>query len=262
MRIHYMSDLHLEFGQHTIDLPDGDVLVLAGDITVARTLDPSKTDVRSQRTQTRTRALFDRARRNFDRVLYIAGNHEHYGGDIYTTGEILAEHVANGNVQFCENSAVEINGVTFLCCTLWTDMDRRDPDTLRNVDRGLTDFFVVSAGKRRFSSQLAADIHDQSLQWLRSELAARSGQPVVVVTHHAPSYRGLAPQFAYSELNGGFASNIEHVTADNPNMVAWIFGHTHVRTRFRIRNTMFRANCAGYPGTDLDGFDPDTWFEV
>ena len=44
MRIHYMSDLHLEFGALDKPLPKGEVLVLAGDITLAASLDPARTD--------------------------------------------------------------------------------------------------------------------------------------------------------------------------------------------------------------------------
>ena len=43
MHVHYMSDLHLEFPQAAVS-PETDVLVLAGDITVARCLDERKTD--------------------------------------------------------------------------------------------------------------------------------------------------------------------------------------------------------------------------
>ena len=44
MRIHYMSDVHLEFGALDKPLPEGDVVVLAGDITLLAALDPAKAD--------------------------------------------------------------------------------------------------------------------------------------------------------------------------------------------------------------------------
>ena len=61
MLIRYMSDLHLEFGE----MPPpcgGDLLILAGDITV-------------QRTHWDWVAACGEA---FDQVIYIFGNHEHY----------------------------------------------------------------------------------------------------------------------------------------------------------------------------------------
>ena len=36
MKVHYMSDLHLEFGQLEKKLPEGDVLILAGDMSATR----------------------------------------------------------------------------------------------------------------------------------------------------------------------------------------------------------------------------------
>ena len=44
MRIHYMSDVHLEFGALDKPLPKGDVVILAGDITLLAAMDPAKTD--------------------------------------------------------------------------------------------------------------------------------------------------------------------------------------------------------------------------
>lgn len=40
MKIQYASDLHLEFGGVT--LPGGDILILAGDVAEARTIDRHK----------------------------------------------------------------------------------------------------------------------------------------------------------------------------------------------------------------------------
>jgi predicted phosphodiesterase len=262
MRVHFMSDLHLEFGRHTIDLPTGDVLVLAGDVTVAHSLDATRDDMRSRKTQTRTREFFDHARSNFDHVIYVAGNHEHYHGDIKTTGDILSEHVSSGCVRFVENEAVEVDGVTFLCCTLWSDMCKRDPTSLKQVNRGLQDFSLIASGEERFSALQAADVHDASVSWLRRELNTRQDRPAIIVTHHAPSLQGLAPGFSHNGLDGGFASDLEHIAIEHPNIHSWIFGHTHVRKSFTVGQTIFRANCAGYPGTELHGFDPDTWFEV
>ena len=42
MRIHYMSDVHLEFGALEKPLPKGDVVILAGDITLLAAIDPGQ----------------------------------------------------------------------------------------------------------------------------------------------------------------------------------------------------------------------------
>lgn len=262
MRVHYLSDLHLEFGRHEIRLPEGDVLVLAGDITVAASLSDTKRDLRSVKTRERSDVFFAQAREKFKHVFYIAGNHEHYNGDITTTGNILRQRYGSPQVQFLENEAVELGGITFLCCTLWTNMGGRDAEVMYRVGMGLQDFHIVANGERRFTTSDAADIHEASVAWLRREIDARARQMVVVVTHHAPSLQGLASGFAENRLDGGFASDLEEMAWAYPQINSWIFGHTHIRRTFRVNETIFRANCAGYPGTELLGFDADTWFSV
>ena len=81
MRVHYMSDIHLEFGALE-DMPEGEVLVLAGDITVAACLAPEVEDSRLARVRSATLRFFDVAQKNFDLIIYIGVNHEPYGLDI------------------------------------------------------------------------------------------------------------------------------------------------------------------------------------
>ncbi len=267
MRIHYMSDLHLEFGGQTINLPEGEVLVLAGDVTVARALDPAKAPgLRNEKTQARTQEFFEQASRNFAHVIYIAGNHEHYGGDISTTLAILHEQLDFENVRIAENEAIQIDGVTFLCSTLWTNMNGRDPATIARVNRGVSDFRLITMDGRLFHAERSVDLHEASLAWLRAEAARRSNERIVVVTHHAPSLQGLSHSFAGNGLNGAFASELESLATEFPGIRSWIFGHTHLRKTFRvagsIAETTYRTNCAGYPGPALENFEADTWFEV
>src|SRR5688572_23244280 len=93
MRIHYMSDVHLEFGALDKPLPKGDVVVLAGDITLLAALDPSKTDARARRLREVTLEFFDTAQRSFDLVVYLMGNHEHYGFCIDESADAIRHHL-------------------------------------------------------------------------------------------------------------------------------------------------------------------------
>ncbi|MGI9423085.1 MAG: metallophosphoesterase [Hyphomicrobiaceae bacterium] len=262
MRIHYLSDLHLEFGNQDITLPDGELLILAGDITVARSLDPTKTDAQNRKTRQKAHAFFNQTRERFNTVIYIAGNHEHYGFDIEASADVIHEHITDDRLLFLENQVFETNGIAFLCCTLWADMDRRNPLALRNVGRAMNDFYVIERGGRRFTPNMAAELHDASMAWLRRELAARKNQRVVVVTHHAPSYQCMSAKFANNSINHGFASDLDDLILAHPNIDTWVFGHTHVRVSLTIGSTRVLSNAAGYPGDERHGFDPNTSFEI
>ena len=116
MRIALASDVHLEFGHLEIENKDNaDVLVLSGDICVAKSFGP-KDD-----------RFFQDASNKFKDVVYVMGNHEHYNGDFAESEKTLRAALARyDNIHFLEKQSVKIGDVTFVGGTLWTDMNKRD----------------------------------------------------------------------------------------------------------------------------------------
>src|SRR5476649_1602654 len=111
MRIQMASDLHLEYLERrfpdyrAVEHSDADVLILAGDISA------------------RTRAL-DLFSDWPCPVIYVPGNHEFYDSsidDVVTEFELRA--AAYPNIHVLAPGGVEIAGVRFVGCTLWTDFD-------------------------------------------------------------------------------------------------------------------------------------------
>ncbi|MEM9357473.1 MAG: metallophosphoesterase [Pseudomonadota bacterium] len=261
MRVHYMSDIHLEFDAMD-QLPSGEVLILAGDITTAVCLSPETQDSRKQRVRSATLRFFELARKNFDTILYIGGNHEPYGIDIDESQALIERHLGGDGVYYLENKAATIDGVTFLGATLWTDVNNGDRGTERYVGLGLTDFHVISEGGRRFTPRHAISRHQASLEFLKKELAARIEQKVVVVTHHAPSYQGMTERFRRTPVAPGFASDLDDFIVTHPQISDWVFGHTHIVKTFRIGETTLRTNCRGYIGREQTGFVLDAHFDA
>ncbi len=111
MKIQLTSHLHLEFsakqypGQHLITAhPEANVLVLAGDIS------------------TGTKAI-DYFRGWPVPVVYVSGNHENYGGDIDKVEERLRAQCAGTAIHYLERDRVDLAGIRFLGCALWTDYE-------------------------------------------------------------------------------------------------------------------------------------------
>jgi predicted phosphodiesterase len=104
MRIHILSDLHLEFAPFQLVQLDADVIVLAGDI---------HTGVNG----------FKWIRETFPKqqIIYVLGNHEFYGQKIPKLTEELKAVSVGTNIHVLENDAIEIGDVIFLGATLWTD---------------------------------------------------------------------------------------------------------------------------------------------
>ena len=268
MRVHYMSDLHLEFGDLRNPLPEGDVLILASDITLTKCLGPKRTDASNRKLRDRTNRLFDEARENFDHVLYLTGNHEPYNFDLFESHAAVCEHIQGDGVTYLCDSGKEIDGVMFAGGTLWTDMDNENPQTMLEVGFGLNDFRIVSNGDHTFSTADAVKMFKQTRDFIAGVAKLHDGKPMVIVTHHAPSRLGLHPHHCGNGLDGGFASNLHDLIEYHPNIKHWVFGHTHIRTSFNIGNTICRANCRGYDtrsyggNCEANGFESDTYFEI
>lgn len=148
MKIALASDVHLEFGPITLSNTEGaDVLVLAGDICVAKHF----VDGRPTYMQTLAkeyRYFFDQVCKEFEHIVYIMGNHEHYSGDVAHTENILKYHLDYSNLHILEKETWTHQGYTFIGGTLWTDMNKSDPLTLSYTRNAMNDFREVLNSNR------------------------------------------------------------------------------------------------------------------
>ena len=143
MKIALASDIHLEFGGITFyNIEGADVLVLAGDICVAQHFTDGKPTYR-QIMAKEYREFFDHVCKEFEHVVYIMGNHEHYSGDVAKTYTILKEHLDYPNLHILEKETWCHAGHTFVGGTLWTDMNQLDPLTLNYTQGAMNDFREV-----------------------------------------------------------------------------------------------------------------------
>jgi hypothetical protein len=151
MKIGIVSDIHLEFGTLVLDNPgDVDVLILSGDICVAKDLmhhDPN--GIISFGKSERYHKFFQDVCEKFPNVIYVAGNHEHYHGDFKYTLSSLKEFLGYlPNLHILDKETFELDDVVFIGSTLWTDMNRSDPMTLHMIGRMMNDFRIVDNSYR------------------------------------------------------------------------------------------------------------------
>jgi predicted phosphodiesterase len=250
MRLHILSDLHLEFGG-PVKIPetDADVVVLAGDIHLGR-------------------EGYRWARKQFpDKpVIYVLGNHEFYRHSLPGLTELLKNETDGSHICLLENSAVEIQGYTFLGCTLWTDFQLTGtPVTAMQVaEKGMSDYHTIrfNPEHRLLGASDTVRLHAQSVAWLQEQLAACNPARTVVVTHHAPSALSEAPQHATSPLKPAFASHLDALVKGS-GVPLWIYGHTHYNTDFKIGSTRVLTNQRGYfPDGICERFNPSLVAEV
>lgn len=163
MKLAIASDIHLEFGGITFYNREGaDVLVLAGDICVAQHFTDGKPTYR-QIMAREYREFFDHVCKEFEHVVYIMGNHEHYSGDVAKTYRILKEHLDYGNLHILEKEIWTHQGYTFVGGTLWTDMDQEDPVAMSYAQNAMNDFREVLNSDRMVARQVP--IYEKNPLW-------------------------------------------------------------------------------------------------
>ena len=255
MQFCLMSDLHLEFqGHQPIDFPDADVLVLAGDVLVAEDLRRfTREDVVLPHEQTRGvsaqryREFLDQAAQRYQHVVYVAGNHEFYHGKFLQTLETLRAECAHyPNLHFLEDGFVDVEDVRFLGGTLWTDCNRHDPITMMALQYGMNDYRIITndqAGYTKLRPVHTLQRHLKTRQFIQEHITENT----VVVTHHAPSFQSVSPEYKNDhELNGGYASNLEALILQHRPQF-WTHGHMHTHQDYLVGETRVLCNPRGYP---------------
>jgi predicted phosphodiesterase len=269
MKIAVASDVHLEFGD--LDLHNdnnADILILSGDILVAKDITPydpdstTSTDYRSIRYHTFMQQCAER----FPHVIYIMGNHEHYNGDFARTETHLKAVLSYlPNVSLLEKETQVIGDVTFIGGTLWTDMNQGDETTLYHMKGRMNDFRCVDNGNRityfrdedgnsherkaRFQPEDAVEEHAKFKGYIQQIVEGRPDQKFVVCGHHSPSKLSTHPRYASDVImNGGYSSDMNDYILDHPQIKLWTHGHTHHVFDYMIGSTRIVCNPRGYVG--------------
>ena len=267
MKIKLVSDLHLEFSDFIVPQDDCNVLILAGDILLGDYLKLSDDSDYGQR----FRAFIDRCANDFEHVLYIAGNHEFYGGDfIYTLKTIRDVCDQYTNFHFMENDTVTIDGIVFIGSTLWTDLNNRDPLTIHAIGGMMRDYDRIrnsAAGYHKLKPTDTLTRHDRSYQYIKTVVANHDDDAkIVVVTHHSPSFQSCHEMYKNeSLLNGAFHNELSDYVVDQPKIKFWVHGHTHNYCDYMIGDTRVVCNPRGYEsyrGKENTGWNPNLILEI
>ena len=242
MRLHILSDLHLEFAPFEPPNVDADAIVLAGDIHTG------KNAIKWIR-----QAFPDKP------VIYVLGNHEFYGQKIPKLTQELKELTKGTNIHILENDRISIGPVLFLGATLWTDFQLDGDVVLAEVAAvaSVTDFkrIRVTPSYRRFRPADARHFHGESIRWLAQQSNESAGEKIVIVTHHAPSPRSIPVRYRGSPFNPVFASDLDRFI-EASGATLWIHGHIHQAVDYQIGATRVIANPRGYPNEGVTGFNP------
>lgn len=253
MNFYLMSDLHLEFEVFNLEgisvLPDS-VLILAGDIAPVDDIHKLEN-------------FLDIASKKFQYVVYVAGNHEFYYSEYFDALLVLSRLAKYyDNVYFLNNEILHLNEVSLIGSTLWSSFEDGDLFSMLHCQGSLNDYRKI----RRESFPLVPSdtykLHLNSVEFLSSSIEneKKSGKKVIVVSHHLPSLKSIAPRFQESTINGAFASDLDKmILKTKPDI--WCHGHTHTSFDYKIGETQILCNPKGYKKENTQ-FNPTFNFSV
>lgn len=231
MKLHILSDLHLEFSKFEPPATGADIIILAGDIGKG-----------SDGVYWAREAFPDKE------VVYVPGNHEFYG---YRRPEALAmmrDAAQKVGVHLLDEDDLVIGNMRFIGCTLWTDFllfgEVKKSTAMIGGQLYLNDFRVIREGSvERFTPARSIELHKRSLMWLRSKLDEPFDGKTIVVTHHLPSKQSVVDRFKDVLLSACFASNLDCLFGK---MDLWVHGHTHDSLDYEVSGTRVICNPRGY----------------
>ena len=248
MKIHLMSDVHLEFAKfqdHVV--PECDVVVLAGDTS------PGLPGV-----------IWAMEKFPNNPVIYGMGNHEYYkmsGFDRHL--KKLKEHTKDSNVHVMNNETIVFGDTRFIVATLWTDYDLFGtiPISRMYAEQYMNDYRLIKDDKfRKINTNFLVKEHLNSKHYIVEELSKPFAGKTVVVTHHGPSYLSIAPIYQNDKLSPCYASRLENLMLDfKPNL--WLHGHVHNCFDYVVGETRVVTNPRAYPGENAR-FNPNLVIEI
>ncbi|KAN0024950.1 hypothetical protein ACTFIV_009359 [Dictyostelium citrinum] len=224
----------------------------------------------------------------YERVFYVAGNHEYYNRNNVTIPDIifkmreLIDVNKLSNVHFLDNKVYQLDEFKIIGSTLWSYVDDlHEP----YVSRCLNDYRAISVPLEQMCGGDGLDstprklevndtnrFHKNSVNFIKYHIGIRDKYgpaadqntgipqpPCIVLTHHAPQFNDHKnqtftshPKYLKSDKIGqAFSTDLSNFIA--PPITVWIFGHTHFNTEYSYNGVKILANQHGYEfGEDIE----------
>ena len=230
LNIQLMSDLHFEFhpdgGAQWVEQLDAagvDILILAGDIAEVK------------------RGLLAQILKQFclkyPQVVFVPGNHEYYGSSIEEVSQTLIQlNQTISNLHILQGDTTIISGQRFVGATLW--FTEKKDENHQIWTQMLNDFRKIAGGFSSWVYQQA----EQDAQYLIDQVEPGD----IVITHHIPSRRGVAPKWQASidEFGRFFVHELPEEVVTKA--AIWCHGHGHDSVSSTIEGHTLVSNPFGY----------------
>lgn len=258
-----ISDVHGEQFNMPWDIPvdstideKNTVLLLAGDMGVVKR--PST-----------IRYLLEDASERFKSVVYIMGNHEHYGSTFNETADKINTIISTHNIQnihFDTHISIDIGEYTIIAATLWTSFNNNSPMDMVFARQGMSDYSQIhiktsNKGEDRVVHRLAPkDVlkqHNKDKVFIFESIhdAIARKRKIIVMSHHAPSHESVCSRYTNSTINHAFYTDLDMNIIELDYEMVWCHGHMHNSSDYMLGKCRVICNPHGY-GKENPSFNP------
>lgn len=230
LKLQYISDIHLEYRDKLPKFKKvGNCIALLGDIG-----DPFKSNYSE---------FIKYTSNEWDKTFILSGNHEYWQQkyDINDVDLKITEITTKfNNVFYLNNSYYDLENYRILGTTLWSHVDK-PPIKIMGDD------IKIKNDNQNLTYKKINKLHFNSKSWLSNNIS-NSNKPLIVLTHHLPSYNLIIDKYQnskYNEYFNRFASNMDDYI--KPPVKFWLCGHSHCNYETIINNVYCGINAFGYP---------------
>lgn len=100
---------------------------------------------------------------------------------------------------------------------------------------------------------------------MKEIVEANSDKNIIVMTHHCPSPKCIAPRYVENHMNASYVSDLEDFIFKHPNIKAWVCGHVHSQFIGQIGSNKqwIVCNPRGYEKeTESNNWNPNTFLDT
>jgi UDP-2,3-diacylglucosamine pyrophosphatase LpxH len=239
-----------------------DVLVLAGD--VVEVVDLKKTSKYRTDVMNYLGSLNDR----YKKIIFVAGNHEHWGNSFYHTNQNLRSRffeLGLTNFEVLDNQTCEVDDVIFFGATMWTTMRDNNPIVSMDCVAFMNDYkeiHVPIAMNGMYSKYYYGDKADlmpehtiaecrHTKREIKKFIDLKTDKKKVLVTHHAPCMVSLSKKHEPDNVQDAYYEEISNELFGSDIKMA-IHGHIHDPVKYMIGNCLVVSNPRGNYGYEAN----------
>lgn len=173
-------------------------------------------------------AEFEVFAKQYKKVIYTFGNHEHYGSyPVQDAIDLYRKKWPKDNkITFLENDYVilEDEGVAIYGGTMWANFcEDRTLWGISLITESITDFKAI----KDHTAAASIKYYDDYVVGLKNFVDKTVGYKRVVLSHFAPFQESIHEKYYGNKINQYFVNNLELTRNYRDSIDLWVHGHCH-----------------------------------